>query len=206
MWTLLGWLTVANPLTGILSDAGSFLVDEGAKLLGFDDERQVAISQEAVDLTNQMVDAGLIGKQYRVELLLPEDASKRTRQNTGIKGDEEVFNAVNHALFSYYAGQNPLAGAGAQAKEMIQGAQVKSRGGDPRTEGLDYFNNKFGIQLARQGASLQEAKNAIVNSIANVNNEGTRGRMLQGLSIRPGQDLLLNREDLPTDTLYPFRR
>jgi len=204
---------VANPLTGMLSDAGSFLIDKGANLLGFDDARRIAISQEAASLVNQMVDAQLIEPRFAVELVFEADPSQRTRQNTGIinpitggQADEEVFNAVNHALFSYYAGQNPLAGAGAQAKEMIQGMQVKRRGGDPRTEGLDYFNNKFGINLARQGASLQEAKDAIVNSIANINNEGTRGRMLQGLPIRPGLDLLRNREDLPTDTLYPFRR
>jgi len=76
---------VANPLTGILSDAGSFLVDEGAKLLGFDDERQVAISQEAVDLTNQMVDAGLIGKQYRVELLLQKTLLKELDRTLGLR-------------------------------------------------------------------------------------------------------------------------
>jgi hypothetical protein len=204
---------VASALRELLSDAGSALIDKGANLLGFDDARRIAISQEAASLVNQMVDAQLIEPKYAVELQVAEDPSQRTRQNTGLinpitggQADEEVFNAVNHALFSYYAGQNPLAGAGAQAKEMIQGMQVKSRGGDPRTEGLDYFNNKFGINLARQGATVQEAKDAIVNSIANVNNQGTRSRLLQGLPVRPGLDLLRNREDLPTDTLYPFRR
>lgn len=204
---------MASALRELLSDAGSALIDKGANLLGFDDARRIAISQEAASLVNQMVDAQLIEPKYAVELQVAEDPSQRTRQNTGLinpitggQADEEVFNAVNHALFSYYAGQNPLAGAGAQAKEMIQGMQVKSRGGDPRTEGLDYFNNKFGINLARQGATVQEAKDAIVNSIANVNNQGTRSRLLQGLPVRPGLDLLRNREDLPTDTLYPFRR
>ena len=204
---------MASALRELLSDAGSALIDRGANLLGFDDARRIAISQEAASLVNQMVDAQLIEPKYAVELQVAEDPSQRTRQNTGLinpitggQADEEVFNAVNHALFSYYAGQNPLAGAGAQAKEMIQGMQVKSRGGDPRTEGLDYFNNKFGINLARQGATVQEAKDAIVNSIANVNNQGTRSRLLQGLPVRPGLDLLRNREDLPTDTLYPFRR
>jgi hypothetical protein len=170
-------------------------IQKGAEALGFDDERQVAISQEAVDLTNQMVDAGLIGEQYRVELLLPEDASKRTRQNTGIKGDEEVFNAVNHALFAYDAGQSPLSSIGAQAKEVYQGLNKKMGGSDPRSEYLDYFNNKFGFNLAKQGLSRQEAKNAIMDTLGNINNQGTRGRLMRGEPVQAGQDLLTNVED-----------
>jgi len=170
-------------------------IQKGAEALGFDDERQVAISQEAVDLTNQMVDAGLIGEQYRVELLIPKDASKRTRQNTGIKGDEEVFNAVNHALFAYDAGQNPLSSIGAQAKEVYQGLNRKMGGSDPRSEYLDYFNNKFGFNLAKQGLSRQEAKNAIMDTLGNINNQGTRGRMTRGEPIKAGVDLLTNVQD-----------
>ena len=199
---------LGNYFKKIARDAGTSLITKGANALDFNDERQVAISQEAVELTNYMVDNGLIGKQYRVDLLVPEDASERTRANTGIIGDEEVFNAVNHALLSYYAGQHPLSGLGVQAKEMIQGMQVKSRGGNPNTEGLDFFNNKFGLNLARQGATLDEAKSAIVNSIGNMNDPsaGTRGRMLGGLPLRAGSDLLLNRNDLPKDQMYPFRK
>jgi hypothetical protein len=170
-------------------------IQKGAEALGFDDERQVAISQEAVDLTNQMVDSGLIGEQYRVELLLPEDASKRTRKNTGIKGDEEVFNAVNHALFAYDAGQSPLSSIGAQAKEIYQGLNKKMGGSDPRSEYLDYFNNKFGFNLAKQGLSRQEAKNAIMDTLGNINNQGTRGRLMRGEPVQAGQDLLTNVED-----------
>ena len=106
-----------------------------------------------------MVDAGLISDRYRVNLVLPKEG-EMNRQNTGISGDEEIFNIVNHALFAYYAGQNPLSGFGAQAKEHFQGMQQKMRGKDPRTEYLDYANNEFGIELARQGLSPQEAKNA----------------------------------------------
>jgi hypothetical protein len=170
-------------------------IQKGAEALGFDNERQVAISQEAVDLTNQMVDAGLIGEQYRVELLMPKDASERTRQNTGIKGDEEVFNAVNHALFAYDAGQSPLSSIGAQAKEVYQGLNKKMGGSDPRSEYLDYFNNKFGFNLAKQGLSRQEAKNAIMDTLGNINNQGTRGRLMRGEPVQAGQDLLTNVED-----------
>ena len=170
-------------------------IKKGAEALGFDDERQVAISQEAVELTNSMVDAGLIGEQYRVELLMPKEGSERTRQNTGIKGDEEVFNAVNHALFSYDAGQSTVASMGAQAKEVIQGLQKKASGKDPRSEYLDYFNNQFGFNLAKQGLSRQEAKNAIMDTLGNINNQGTRGRMTRGEEVTPGIDLLTNVQD-----------
>ena len=170
-------------------------IQKGAAALGFDDERQVAISEEAVELTNQMVDAGLIGEQYRVELLMPENASQRTRQNTGIKGDEEVFNAVNHALFAYDAGQSTLGAMGAQVKELYQGLNRKMGGSDPRSEYLDYFNNKFGFNLAEQGLSRQEAKNAIMDTLGNINNQGTRGRMTRGEPIKAGVDLLTNVQD-----------
>jgi len=179
--------------------AGGGIIDKaiqkGAAALGFDDERQVAISEEAVELTNQMVDAGLISEQYRVELLMPENASQRTRQNTGIKGDEEVFNAVNHALFAYDAGQSTLGAMGAQAKELYQGLNRKMGGSDPRSEYLDYFNNKFGFNLAEQGLSRQEAKNAIMDTLGNINNQGTRGRMTRGEPIKAGVDLLTNVQD-----------
>ena len=191
--------TASANLRALNKYAGGGIIDsaiqKGAEALGFDDERQVAISQEAVDITNQMVDAGLIGEQYRVELLVPKDASQRTRQNTGIKGDEEVFNAVNHALFAYDAGQSTLGTLGAQAKEVYQGLSRKIGGNDPRSEYLDYFNNKFGFNLAEQGLSREEAKNAIMNNLGNVDNQGTRGRMIRGEKLKAGVDLLTNVQD-----------
>jgi hypothetical protein len=191
--------TASADLRALNKYAGGGIIDsaiqKGAEALGFDDERQVAISQEAVDITNQMVDAGLIGEQYRVELLVPKDASQRTRQNTGIKGDEEVFNAVNHALFAYDAGQSTLGTLGAQAKEVYQGLSRKIGGNDPRSEYLDYFNNKFGFNLAEQGLSREEAKNAIMNNLGNVDNQGTRGRMIRGEELKAGVDLLTNVQD-----------
>lgn len=191
-----------DKLKQYLIDSGESLIKKGADALGFGDARQIAISQEAVELTNQMVDAGLISDKYRVNLILPKEG-ETNRQNTGISGDEEIFNIVNHALFSYYAGQNPLAGLGAQAKEHFQAIKQKSQGKDPRTEYLDYANNEFGLELARQGLSPQEAKNAIIDNIANVENQGTRGRMLQGLPILFGRDLIQNYKDLPKSR-YPW--
>ena len=70
------------------------IINEGAKRLGFDDERQIEITREAVDLTNQMVDAGLVDPKFRVKLRLPKTGEPSTRQNTGIEGDEEVYHLI----------------------------------------------------------------------------------------------------------------
>ena len=188
-----------NELKQYLIDSGESLIKKGADALGFGDERQLAISQEAVELTNQMVDAGLIGKNSRVELVLPKEG-EMNRQNTGIRGDEEIFNIVNHALFAYYAGQNPLAGLGAQAKEHFQAIKQKSQGKAPRTEYLDYINNEFGLELARQGLSPKEAKDAIMMTIAS----GGRNRELGGVpQFVMGRDTLQNINDVPKSR-YPW--
>lgn len=186
-----------NPTEGF---AGGGLIEKaiqkGADALGFGHERQVAISQEAVDLTNEMVDAGLVPEQFRVELVMPKNGSNQTRQNTGIRGDEEVFNAVNHALFSYDAGQSKIAAVASQAKELYQGAKKKLKGGDPKSEYLDYFNNKFGFNLAEQGLSRREAKDAIINSIGNIDGKGVKGRNNRGEELIGGEVLVTNAEDI----------
>jgi hypothetical protein len=172
------------------------IINEGAERLGFDDERQIDITREAVDLTNQMVDAGLVDPQFRVKLRMPTSGEPATRQNTGIEGDEEVFNAVNHALFSYHAGKSPLARAGSQAKEIYQGIRLAGAGKDPGSESLDYFNNMFGFDLARQGLSPDEAKNAIIDNIANINNQGAMSRLQAGEPLIAGKDLSRTAEDI----------
>jgi hypothetical protein len=170
------------------------LIQKGAEMLGFDDARQIEITREAVDLTNQMVDAGLVDPKFRVKLRLPEEGA--TRQNTGIEGDEEVFNAVNHALFSYHAGKSPLARAGSQAKEIYQGMRLGLAGKDPGSESLDYFNNMFGFDLARQGLSPEEAKSAIIDNIANIDNKGALSRLRAGEPLIAGKDLSRTAEDI----------
>jgi hypothetical protein len=172
------------------------IINEGAERLGFDDERQIDITREAVDLTNQMVDAGLVDPKFRVKLRMPTSGEPSTRQNTRIEGDEEVFNAVNHALFSYHAGKNPLARAGSQAKEIYQGIRLAGAGKDPGSESLDYFNNMFGFDLARQGLSPEEAKNAIIDNIANINNQGAMSRLQAGEPLIAGKDLSRTAEDI----------
>ena len=172
------------------------LIQKGAEMLGFDDARQIEITREAVDLTNQMVNAGLVDPQFRVKLRMPTSGEQSTRQNTGIEGDEEVFNAVNHALFSYHAGKSPLARAGSQAKEIYQGIRLAGAGKDPGSESLDYFNNMFGFDLARQGLSPEEAKNAIIDNIANINNQGAMSRLQAGEPLVAGKDLSRTAEDI----------
>ena len=172
------------------------IINEGAERLGFDDERQIDITREAVELTNQMVDAGLVDPQFRVKLRMPTSGEPSTRQNTVIEGDEEVFNAVNHALFSYHAGKNPLARAGSQAKEIYQGIRLAGAGKDPGSESLDYFNNMFGFDLARQGLSPEEAKSAIIDNIANIDNKGALSRLRAGEPLIAGKDLSRTAEDI----------
>jgi hypothetical protein len=172
------------------------LIQKGAEMLGFDDARQIEITREAVDLTNQMVDAGLVDPQFRVKLRMPTSGEQSTRQNTVIEGDEEVFNAVNHALFSYHAGKSPLARAGSQAKEIYQGIRLAGAGKDPGSESLDYFNNMFGFDLARQGLSPEEAKSAIIDNIANIDNKGALSRLRAGEPLVAGKDLSRTAEDI----------
>ncbi len=172
------------------------IINEGAERLGFDDERQLDITREAVELTNQMVDAGLVDPQFKVKLRLPTSGEPSTRRNTGIEGDEEVFNAVNHALFSYHAGKSPLARAGSQAKEIYQGIRLAAAGKDSGSESLDYFNNMFGFDLARQGLSPDEAKSAIIDNIANIDNKGALSRLQAGEPLIAGKDLSRTAEDL----------
>ena len=158
-------VTAPSPSAKLLADAMGVgmkatndPVQYGAELLGFDDARQLAIMREAVEINNQMVDANLIPPDFRVRFKEAPEGSPGTRENVSLDGDEEYFNTINHALFSYYAGQNPIAGLGAQIKEVKQGLQQIDRGNNPRTEYLDYFNNQFGLNLAKQGLSPAEAK------------------------------------------------
>jgi len=162
--------------------------------------------REAVAMTNELVDNGYLDKSSRVKLVGSTDDSSATRENVHIEGNEEVFNAVNHALFSYYAGQNPIAGLGAQIKEVKQGLQQIDRGNNPRTEYLDYFNNQFGLNLAKQGLSPAEAKNAIIDNVANIGGQGTRGRMQRGEEIKAGSDLLTNVQDATGVARYPWEK
>jgi hypothetical protein len=202
-------VTAPSPSAKLLADAmgaGTKAtldpVQYGAELLGFDDARQLAIMREAVDINNQMVDANLIPPEFRVQFREAPEGSPETRENVSLDGDEEYFNTINHALFSYYAGQNPIAGLGAQIKEVKQGLQQIDRGNNPRTEYLDYFNNQFGLDLAKQGLSPEEAKNAIIDNVANIGGQGTRGRMTRGEELKAGVDLLTSFQDAK----YPWEK
>jgi hypothetical protein len=206
-------VTAPSPSAKLLADAMGVgmkatndPVQYGAELLGFDDARQLAVMREAVAMTNELVDNGYLDKSSRVKLVGSTDDSSATRENVHIEGNEEVFNAVNHALFSYYAGQNPIAGLGAQIKEVKQGRQQIDRGNNPRTEYLDYFNNQFGLNLAKQGLSPEDAKYQIMANIGNIAGKGTRGRMQRGEEIKAGSDLLTNVQDATGVARYPWEK
>jgi len=186
------------------------LIIKGGALLGFDDARQESIMREAADLTN--IISPLMGNNQQIEVVYKtNDNGNRIAEildaNTGLRANDEVFNAVNHALFSYDAGQNPLAGMGGQIKEFYQAHLARQAGDDFQLAGQhqDYFNNKFGLRMASQGLTREEAKNQIIDNLLNVNNEGLRSRLLQGLPPRPRYDLVLNPADLPEPN-YFFRK
>ena len=206
-------VTAPSPSAKLLADAMGVgmkatldPVQYGAELLGFDDARQLAVMREAVAMTNELVDNGYLDESSRVKLVGSTDDSSATRENVHIEGNEEVFNAVNHALFSYYAGQNPIAGLGAQIKEVKQGLQQIDRGNNPRTEYLDYFNNQFGLNLAKQGLTPEDAKYQIMVNIGNIAGKGTRGRLQRGEEIKAGTDLLTNVQDATGVARYPWEK
>ena len=178
-------------------DIAEDVIEYGADALGFGPEKQISITQEAVLLTNEMVDAGLIPQRYRMQMLLPEVGVTVTRENISIDGgDDSVFNAVNHALFSYEAGQSKVTAVASQAKEVYQGVSKKLSGLDPKTEYLDYFNNKFGFNLAEQGLSREEAKNAIMDSIGNIDQKGASGKLSRGEPLVGGEVLAINQDNI----------
>ena len=60
---------VDSYLKQYFSDTGESLIKKGADALGFGDERQMQISQEAANLTNQMVEQKVkqLGKTLALE-------------------------------------------------------------------------------------------------------------------------------------------
>ena len=217
---------------------GSALRDlyrKGGEFFGFDNEKKMGISAEAVRLANELapyiVDPELRqrGDNQQIEIVYKDtaDGGKQSHiMSSGHGGyaNESLYNAINHALFSYEAGQSPLAGMGAQVKEFIQAkmdrddlnAYMKKHGvgrddaneqlnfrRDPANQQLDYFNNKFGIRMASQGLTPEEARNEIVENI--LNNQGTNSRSYRGVDPRARYDLILKTSELPEPN-YFFRK
>jgi len=193
-------------------------LNKGAKFLGFDDDRQVQITADAVDLTNKIVpphqrvgvkrvvpepDVILQGppekdnlptKKVAREYEMTTDDLRNADTNRNqfkIDGDEEVFDVVNHALFGYESAENPLTAAAGQAKEVYQGAKQAIKGQEWRTELKDMWNNSWGINQRKQGFSRPEFDNALAQAIAN-----TQDKLKRGEPLRMGEDIIINALDL----------
>jgi len=198
-------------------EGGDTWMKKGAAKLGFDDDRQVQITADAVDLTNQIVPSS---QRIGVKRLVPEDVpaqgppeedvlptkrvvkeykmttdelrnSGSNRDQFKIDGDEEVFDAVNHALFGYESAERPVTAFAGQAKEVYQGAKQALKGKEWRTELKDMWNNSWGINQREQGLSRPEFDMALAQAIMNTNNKLKRGEPL-----RMGEDIVLNELDL----------
>jgi len=190
-------------------------LQEGAALLGFDGDKQVQITADSVDLTNQI---SPLSQQVGVKRFVPgeyiqgppvtnDEPLRRIKsikvttdqlRNAGINrdqfkidGDEEVFDTVNHALFGYESGAGPMTAFAGQAKEMYQGAKQAIKGQEWRTELKDMWNNSWGINQRKLNLSRPEFDMALAQAIMNSKNKLERGEVLQ-----MGQDVIINRMDI----------
>ena len=90
----------------------------------------------------------------------------------GVSGNEEAFNAIQHALLGYDNAYltTPLV----QGRELLSAKKQIDLGQDPRTEHGDRWNNSFGIDAKRRGVSREDFKYTnIANSIGYEDNKGT---------------------------------
>ena len=196
-------------------------------LVGRGNQYQVDTMIEAVELNNRLVNAGLLeprshlefaewetevvdgkrvpvkeeGSEYKKvkRILTPEEYRnfQRDEISVGVSGDEEAFNAINHAILGY---DNAYLGAPfIQGREILSAINARKKGLDPNTEHLDRWNNTFGIKAREDGLSREQFYNRLIDSIANVNNEGTRSKLSQGIPLQRGVDLLTDRNLVPQD-------
>tara|TARA_R110002033_G_scaffold56707_5_gene105697 strand:+ start:6127 stop:10917 length:4791 start_codon:yes stop_codon:yes gene_type:complete len=168
-------------------------VKKGAKILGFDDDRQIQISADATDLTKQIAPDKEVTWTHQGKPITTDELRnlKTNRDKISLSGDEETFDAVNHALFGYESAESPVAAFAGQAKEVYQGAKQVVKGQEWRTELKDMWNNSWGIKQREQGLSRPEFDMALAQAIMNTNNKLKRGETL-----RMGEDVVLNALDL----------
>ena len=183
---------------------------------------------EAVNLNNELVDKGLLGEGQRLKyaewkmkeneegipepikdergykiparFLTEQEVRNFDRDNVamGISGNEEAFNAIQHALLGYdNAGLTaPLV----QGREILSARKQIELGNDPRTEHGDRWNNSFGIDAKRRGIPREEFKYTnIVNSLTDVGGQGTDSKLRNNIPLQRGVDLIKNMEDVPSD-------
>jgi len=199
-----------------------------AKLIGRGPEQQINTFIESVNLNNELVDKGLLGANQRLKyaewemtkdkegspvpvkdergykvparFLTEEEVRNFDRANIamGISGNEEAFNAIQHALLGYdNAGLTaPLI----QGREILSARKQIELGNDPRTEHVDRWNNSFGINARRRGIPREEFKYTnIVNSLADVDGQGTDSKGRNNIPLQRGVDLIKNIKDVPSD-------
>ena len=166
---------------------------KGAKFLGFDDDRQIQISADATDLTKQIAPDKEVTWIHQGKPITTDELRnlKTNRDQISLSGDEETFDAVNHALFGYESAEKPITAFAGQAKEVYQGAKQAVKGQEWRTELKDMWNNSWGIKQREQGLSRPEFDMALAQAIMN-----TKNKLKRGETLRMGEDIVLNALDL----------
>ena len=168
-------------------------IKKGAAYLGFDDDRQLQISADATDLTKQIAPDKEVTWVHQGSPITTEQLRnlKTNRDQISLSGDEETFDAVNHALFGYESGAGPMTAFAGQAKEVYQGAKQAMRGKEWRTELKDMWNNSWGIDQRKQNLSRPEFDMNLAQAIMD-----TKGRMERGEALQMGRDIIINYRDL----------
>lgn len=168
-------------------------IKKGAAYLGFDDDRQLQISADATDLTKQIAPDKEVTWMHQGSPITTEQLRnlKTNRDQISLSGDEETFDAVNHALFGYESGASPVAAFAGQAKEVYQGAKQAMKGQEWRTELKDMWNNSWGIDQRKQNLSRPEFDMNLAQAIMD-----TKGRMERGEALQMGRDIIINPRDL----------
>mgnify|MGYP005990085427 CR=1 FL=1 len=199
-----------------------------AKLVGRGPKKQMDTFIEAVNLNNQFVDLGILKPNQRIKyaewemtkdtegnpvpvkdergykvparFLTEQEVRNFNRDNVamGISGNEEAFNAIQHALLGYDNAY--LTSPFVQGRELLSAQKQIDLGNDPRTEHGDRWNNSFGIDAKRRGVSREDFKYTnIANSIGYEDNKGTKYKMQNNIPLERGSDLITNMADVPPD-------
>ena len=199
-----------------------------AKLVGRGPKKQMDTFIEAVNLNNQFVDLGILKPNQRIKyaewemtkdkegkpvpvkdergykvpsrFLTEQEVRNFNRDNVamGISGNEESFNAIQHALLGYDNAY--LTSPFVQGRELLSAQKQIDLGNDPRTEHGDRWNNSFGIDAKRRGVSREDFKYTnIANSIGYEDNKGTKYKMQNNIPLERGSDLITNMADVPPD-------
>lgn len=195
-----------------------------AALIGRGTKQQLETFIEAVNFNNKLVDKGVLGEDKQLKFaewelekndegsfvpkkneqgrsvpkrfLTEEEVRKFDRNDIslGISGDEEAFNAIQHAMLGYDNAylRTPLI----QGREIFSAKNQIVGGRDPNSEHTDRFNNRMGITANREGLSREQFKSRIEDRLGP---EGTNLRFKNNTPIERGYDLVTNINDVPPD-------